>query len=109
MLGGLLSPRQGASSGSGWRNGLQLWRVAANIMKEQLRTADKGWSSSLYVERGANNALAVVWHKETVYHHCFSSLLVKYVIRNVHKTQEGLKLNGTHQLLACAAEVNLTN
>jgi hypothetical protein len=38
----------------GWRNGLQLWRVAANILKKQSRTADKGWSSSLGVGRGAN-------------------------------------------------------
>jgi hypothetical protein len=27
-------------------NGLQIWRVAANILNKQLRTADKGWSSS---------------------------------------------------------------
>jgi hypothetical protein len=37
-----LSPRHGASSGCGWRNGLQLWRVAANTLSEQSRTADKG-------------------------------------------------------------------
>jgi hypothetical protein len=34
---------------------LQFWRVAANILKKQSRTADKGWSSSLGVGRGANN------------------------------------------------------
>jgi hypothetical protein len=56
MLGGSLSPQHGASSGCGWRNGLQLWRVAANIMNTQLRTNDKGWSSSLGVGRGANNS-----------------------------------------------------
>jgi len=33
----------------------QIWRVAANILNKQSRTADKGWSSSLGVERGANN------------------------------------------------------
>jgi hypothetical protein len=27
--------------------GLQIWRVAANILNKQTRTADKGWSSSL--------------------------------------------------------------
>jgi hypothetical protein len=27
-------------------DGLQIWRVAANILNKQLRTADKGWSSS---------------------------------------------------------------
>jgi hypothetical protein len=36
-------------------NGLQLWRVAANILNKQSRTADKGWSSSLGFGRGANN------------------------------------------------------
>jgi len=32
-----------------------LWRVAMNILNKQSRTADKWWSSSLGVERGANN------------------------------------------------------
>jgi hypothetical protein len=27
--------------------GLQIWRVAANILNKQSRTIDKGWSSSL--------------------------------------------------------------
>jgi hypothetical protein len=37
---------------------LQFWRVAANILNKlnkQSRTADKRWSSSLKVERGASN------------------------------------------------------
>jgi hypothetical protein len=55
-LSGSLSQRHGASSGCGWRNGLQLWRVAANTLNRQSRTADKGWSSSLGVGRGANNS-----------------------------------------------------
>jgi hypothetical protein len=33
-----------------------VWRVAANILNKQSRTAEKGWSSSLGVGRGANNA-----------------------------------------------------
>jgi hypothetical protein len=33
-----------------------IWRVAANILNKQSRKADKGWSSSLGVRRGANNA-----------------------------------------------------
>ena len=33
-----------------------IWRVAANKLNKQSRTADKGWSSSLGVGRGANNA-----------------------------------------------------
>jgi hypothetical protein len=32
---------------------LQVWRVAANILNKQSRTADKGWPSSLGVGRGA--------------------------------------------------------
>jgi hypothetical protein len=31
------------------RNGLQLWRLAANILNKQSRTENKGWSSSLGV------------------------------------------------------------
>jgi hypothetical protein len=37
-------------------DGLQLRRVVANILIKQLRTVDKGWSSSLGVGRGANNS-----------------------------------------------------
>ena len=44
-----LSRRHGASSGRGWR-------VAANKLNKQPRTVDEGWSSSLGVGRGANNA-----------------------------------------------------
>ena len=32
-----------------------IWRVAVNILNRQSRTADKGWSSSLGVGRGASN------------------------------------------------------
>jgi hypothetical protein len=35
-------------------DGLQIWRVAANILNKQSRAADKGWSSSLGVESGVN-------------------------------------------------------
>jgi hypothetical protein len=35
---------------------LQLWRVAANILNKQSRTAERGWSCSLVVGRGANNS-----------------------------------------------------
>jgi len=33
-----------------------IWRVDVNILNKQSRTADKGWSTSLGVARGANNA-----------------------------------------------------
>jgi len=35
--------------------GLQIWWVPANILNKQSRKADKGWSSSLGVGRGAKN------------------------------------------------------
>jgi hypothetical protein len=38
------------------RDALQLWKVAANILNKQSRTADKGWYSTLGVGRGANNS-----------------------------------------------------
>jgi hypothetical protein len=39
-------------------NGLQIWRVAANVLNKQSRIADKRWFSSLWVGRWANNSLA---------------------------------------------------
>jgi hypothetical protein len=38
------------------RDALQVWRVAANILNKQSRTADRGWSSSFGVARGAKNS-----------------------------------------------------
>jgi hypothetical protein len=35
---------------------LRIWRTSANVLNKQFRTADQGWSSSLWVGRGANNA-----------------------------------------------------
>jgi hypothetical protein len=37
-------------------DGLQIWRVAANILNKQSGRADNGWSSSLGVGRGANKS-----------------------------------------------------
>jgi hypothetical protein len=37
------------------RDGLQIWRVAANILNKQSRTPNRGWSSSLGVGQGASN------------------------------------------------------
>jgi hypothetical protein len=33
-------------------DGLQIWRVAVNMLNKQSRTADSGWSSSLGAWRG---------------------------------------------------------
>jgi N6-adenosine-specific RNA methylase IME4 len=37
------------------RDGLQVWRVVANILNKESRTADRGWTSSLGVGHWANN------------------------------------------------------
>jgi hypothetical protein len=57
MISGSLSPRHGASSGCGWRNGLRIWRVAVNTLNKQPQTANKRWSFSLGVGRDAYNSL----------------------------------------------------
>jgi hypothetical protein len=47
------------------KNGLQIWRLAANILNKQSRTADN-WSSSLGVGRGGNKVSSfVVCNKTT--------------------------------------------
>jgi hypothetical protein len=38
------------------RDGLQIWRVAANILNKESRTADMEWASSFWVGCGANNS-----------------------------------------------------
>jgi hypothetical protein len=38
------------------RDVIEIWRVAANMLNKQSRTADSGWSSSLGVGQGANNS-----------------------------------------------------
>ena len=56
VISGSLSPRNVLSSGCGWRNGLQIWRVAARSLNKQSRTADEGCFSNLGAGRGANNS-----------------------------------------------------
>jgi len=41
------------------------------------------------------------------YHHCFSTLLLEYAAWRVPVNQNGLKLNGTHQLLLYADVANV--
>jgi hypothetical protein len=53
---GSLSSQHGASSGCGWRNGLQLWRLAAIVLNKQQRADKKGWPYGLGVGHGVNNA-----------------------------------------------------
>jgi len=52
---------------------LPIWRVTANILNKQSRTADKGWSSILGVGSGANN----------------SSLQKRILLQNVYKESLG--------------------
>jgi hypothetical protein len=47
----------------------------------------------------------MVQNKEMLYRHCFSPL--ECAIRKVQETQMRLKVNGTHQLLIYADDVNL--
>ena len=46
-----------------------IWRVAANILNKQSRTADKGWFSNLGFGRGADKSslykLAKLWNINT--------------------------------------------
>jgi hypothetical protein len=41
-------------------DGLQIWRIAANILKKQSQAADKGWSSRL----GVGVGLPIPHHKK---------------------------------------------
>jgi hypothetical protein len=52
-------------------DGLQIWRVALNILNGQSRTADKAWSN-LGVERGANISPL----KEQLSTKCYTRLLL---------------------------------
>jgi hypothetical protein len=56
MLRGVPVPTAWRVLGLRMRNGLQIWRLAANILNKQSWTDNKGWPSSLGVGRGVNNS-----------------------------------------------------
>jgi hypothetical protein len=49
----------------------------------------------------------MVRKKEMLYRHCSSTLLLEYTITRVQVNQDGKKLNGTHQFLVYANDVNI--
>jgi hypothetical protein len=52
-------------------DGLQMWRVAGNILNKQSRTADSGWSSNLGVGLGLTTLPKYLtqWRKNLKVHH----------------------------------------
>jgi hypothetical protein len=56
VLIGLIKKPRDAYGG----NGFQILRVAANILNNQSRTADKEWSPRLEIGRGANSSSPLI-------------------------------------------------
>jgi hypothetical protein len=54
-------------------DGFQMWRVAADVLNRQLWPADKGYSSSLGVGRGAINFSTIKSHLITK---CYTGLQI---------------------------------
>jgi hypothetical protein len=61
-----------------------IWRVAANILNKQWRTADEGWSSSLGVGRGADNSSPLKQAQSRNIQTCLHCSLVFVILSTVH-------------------------
>ena len=48
----------------------------------------------------------MIGKRKMLYRHCFLIFSIEHVIRKVQEIQEGLKLNGTHQVIVYADDVN---
>jgi hypothetical protein len=68
MICGSLSQQHGASAIYGYRKAPQIWRVTANILHKQSRTADKGWSYSLGTGRGAKYSSSQTLRRYETFH-----------------------------------------
>jgi hypothetical protein len=49
----------------------------------------------------------MAWKKQTLYRHCFSTLLWNKPLGGSKRNREGWNWKGTHQLLACADYINM--
>jgi hypothetical protein len=54
-------------------NSLQMWRVAVNMLNKQLQKSDKGWSSSLGVEK----VLHLLAIKNCLFMECYAGDQIK--------------------------------
>jgi len=89
-INGSLLPLHGASLFCGWGKGIQIWKVAENILNMQSRITEKGWSSRFGVGRGAKTSSPwtstmsrTTWQKFFLLFHMSVKLGLWHWLRNV--------------------------
>ena len=95
--------------GSVRREVLHITLIAFGIPMKLVRLI-KMCLTETYSRVGAGKNLSDMFpirNKEMFYCHCFSNFALRYAIRRVQLIQEGLQLNGTHQLLVYADKVDV--